>query len=604
MLYTIIIKKLTTLSATNSHVLCGMKSTNFLSIVGFGPRGLFALEQFYLTIAKGNYENFPSTTIFETNRTLGTGKAWGLNQSDSNWSNISDRALEAFPHRPSFIIKDTKFPEFPSYANWLKEVMNHDPSETKDTFQPRKVIGTYLSQRATTLVERLVSMELLTVVNGRITSISKKDDVFTLIIEKGECYRAHHTILALGHLKTQISDQNKSFQEHAREKGIYFSKDCYSKGAENIYASAKAIAIKGLGLSMVDVVRMILDNYKGEFTEKKKSIFLEYKKSNKNLLIVPFSLDGLPLVPKPLGKHIDELFSIDKLRHEKLIKSLKDQVKNKQIKDVSEIIKPIATEVAVVYQSLKNKVLESKTTIKDIVEITLLWLLDPSTKHEIILDTDLPIIKYMMQTCEMAYGATAFTLDFVTGQIWRQLQPDLYQIYSHNLEPKILSELIQLDEKTKRYSYGPPVESVLQLIALEEAGILQLDFVNNPEINLVKNGFQLSFEDKNITLDAMIDAVIPSPNVVEINEPLIKNLRSSKLINQVEEKLGIEVTDDATHVVHDNRIDGLHSIGRNIKGNIYGVDAILECFNEKKISKLSHTLVAGFDHVQDSGIKN
>ena len=574
-----------------------MRSTDFLSIVGFGPRGLFALEQFYTSIAKGNFEKFPSTIIFETNSTLGTGKAWGLKQSDANWSNITDRALKSFPSRPAFIVNETDFPEFPSYINWLKEVMNVELSEVIDTFQPRKVIGTYLSQRATTLVERLISLDLLMVINARVKSIDKKEKIFTLTTEKGSSYNSYHTVLALGHLKTSISDQNKSFQEHSKTPNIYFSEDCYSKGAENIYASAKAFAIKGLGLSMIDIVRMILDNYQGTFTEKTKSIYLNYEKADQDLIIAPFSLDGLPIVPKPLGKYIDDLFSIDQKRYKYLIHNLKDQVKNGQIKSIEEIIKPIAEEIAVVFQSLESKVLDSSTTKSNIAKIIQEWLLDPSIKHDVILDTGLPIIEYMKKTSEMAYGATAFTLDYVTGQIWRQLQPDLYKIYSHQLAPELLSKLIQLDEKTKRYSYGPPVESVLQLIALEEAGILQLDFVNNPEISLVNNGFQLKTGHKEIILDAMIDAIIPSPNMIDINEPLIKDLKAKKLINQVEEKLGIEVKTDATHVINDHKIKGLYSIGRNIKGNLYGVDALLECFNEYKTSEMRNTLVAEYGHL-------
>jgi hypothetical protein len=51
-----------------------------------------------------------------------------------------------------------------------------------------------------------------------------------------------------------------------------------------------------------------------------------------------------------------------------------------------------------------------------------------------------------------------------------------------------MKELIALNQNTKRYSYGPPVESILQLIAMQEAGILLLDFVNDPEITLVDEG--------------------------------------------------------------------------------------------------------------------
>lgn len=561
-----------------------MKLTHFLSIVGFGPRGLFALEQFYERAANEDYDILPKVLIFETNKTLGTGKAWSPTQSESNWINIADRALADFNGRASFIIKDVTFPAFPSYTEWLEDVMDHQLSDVKDTFHPRKVMGAYLAQRANSIVERLISLDLLTLIPERVKAINKNKQSFEITTEKENTYSSQTVVLALGHLRTEISDQNQAFQKHARKDEIYFSNDCYSKKASSIYKKCKSIAIKGLGLSMIDAVRLILANYDGIFTKIKGSIYLKYTITATDLQIVPYSLDGLPSVPKPLGKHIDDHFSIAPSRQEKLIQILNEQIESKQIKSVDEILAPIAAEIAVVYSSLDKKFSEVEISKDDLEKLIIKWLVDPTTKHDHILDTTIPIINYMKKTCEMAVGNSAFSLDYVVGQVWRQLQPKLYNVYSHRLQPEILSELIQVDEKTKRYSYGPPVESILQLIALEAAGVVNLDYVNDPEINSVEKGFELKQNDKAIILNAMIDAIIPAPNVEEISEPLIKQLIDNKLIDQVSDKLGIDVNSAATHLVNDREIDGLYSLGRIIKGNVYGVDAILECFNELKIA--------------------
>jgi len=354
------------------------------------------------------------------------------------------------------------------------------------------------------------------------------------------------------------------------------------------------IAIKGLGLSMIDVVRMILENYKGKFVKRNNSIFLDFVSDLKGLQIVPFSLDGLPMVPKPIGQIVDNHFTVESQRREKLLQILRDQVEQGSIKSIEDILYPIAGEISLVYKKLDNYISDSSFTVEDLTVVIASWLIDPSLQHNHILDTNLPIVDYMKETCEMAYAIKPFSLDYVIGQTWRQLHPDLYNIYSHKIDRDLMAALIQVNEKIKRYSYGPPVESVLQLIVLQEAGILNLEFVNNPDIKLVKDGFALKNKQSKIICAAMIDAIVADPNLVDIEHPIIDCLKAQNLVEQVSKELGIAVDADATHLVNGIKKEGLYSIGRNTKGSIFGVDAILECFNVKKLADWKTQILKDF----------
>ena len=97
-----------------------MEEDCFLSIIGFGPRGLFALEQFYIAIAGLETDVLPKTRIFESNLVLGVGNAWDVTQSHANWTNISDRDLINFPSRPGFAFSHIDFPSFPSWPRCLR----------------------------------------------------------------------------------------------------------------------------------------------------------------------------------------------------------------------------------------------------------------------------------------------------------------------------------------------------------------------------------------------------------------------------------------------------------------------------------------------------
>ncbi|WP_124981041.1 FAD/NAD(P)-binding protein [Nonlabens xiamenensis] len=569
-----------------------MNDTYQLAIVGFGPRGLFALEQFYLVAAQSNHQELPKTLIFEPNDELGVGKAWSVKQPDANWINIADRALDTFPARPAMHIAQMDIPEFPSYLKWLEEVMDHHVSDIKDTYHRRKVMGTYLNQRTHSLLERLETYGCVDIVNQEAVALSKKNQVFTLETAQ-KSYQAIKVVLALGHLPTAMSSQNQKFKKHAQEQDLHFSAHCYSQEALAFYAFAKAISIKGLGLSMIDVVRMVIAHYDGDFELIKGSYHLKYKAREEHPILIPFSLDGLPTVPKPFGHPMDVAYEMLTDRKQVLMEQL-ERLRDDEGTTVKQLVRAIAHEMIKIYSRLDLAHGNSRLDHELMVDLLTEWLMDPSTSHDLILDTSLPITDYIETTCAMAMGTAPPSLDYVAGQIWRQLQPDLYMVFSHKTAPSLMADFIKIDEQTKRYSYGPPVESMLQLLALHQAQILHLDVVNDPNIDLKKDGFKLSQNGSSHTANAMVDAIIPAPDVTEVKSPLIKNLLKDGFAQQVHEKLGFQVDQDATHLVHGRRIEGLYSFGRLAKGSVYGVDAILECFNEKKLKSWREQL--SFDH--------
>ncbi len=576
-----------------------MKKINYhLAIVGFGARGLFALELFYSSLSRKQNPSYSKTIIFESSDSLGTGKAWDPEQPEANLINIADRALDCFQGRPEFTIKDVRFPAFPAYLDWMEQVMGQTVDDQKDTFVPRKVMGAYLSHRAKSIIEPLQSLGLLSIVRERITGIEKTADFFELEAATKEKYQVQQVILAVGHLSTNTSDQNKEFIEHAKKTDTAFIPDPYSGDAAETFKNTTRAAIKGLGLSMIDVVGMIVQHDKGEFNEDPTNTpFLKYSNDDSDLTIVPFSLDGLPIVPKPIGKQIDDLFSLGAEEKNELLKQLANKVHQDHIQEVEDFLRPIASYVVKVYNQLTDRYYDKDLAAAEGQQLIIDWLLDPSISSNYMLDQSLAPVEYMKRCCQMSYGLTGFSLDYVIGQVLRQLQPDLYNILSYStLSPEVMAAFIKVDEQVKRYSFGPPVESVLQLIALEQAGILDLRFVNDPEIELVDQGFKLSKGSNHIICDSMTDAVLSSPDAKEIDDVLIRTIINKPLAQQFHEELGVAVARDHTILLGSVKVDGLYLMDRNAKGSVYGVDAVLECFNEFKMTPMIASIVKAVDH--------
>ncbi|GAK93943.1 hypothetical protein JCM19298_1280 [Nonlabens ulvanivorans] len=332
-----------------------------------------------------------------------------------------------------------------------------------------------------------------------------------------------------------------------------------------------------MGLSMIDIVHLCIARLKGEFKTSNQEPFLSYEhNSNVDLKIYPFSLDGLPVIPKPLGKKVDQHFAVEKEVIDNLKKKLQTLQESPQHLKIENLLAPPIVEVIqIIYEQL-----DYDDTNTDIHSLILDWLMGEKVDSTLWLDTDLETVDYLKQACLMACGSIPFTLDYTIGQVWRQLQPTLYSIFTHSdLTPDLQSEFIKIDELTKRYSYGPPVERVLQLIALSECGILDFSLVSDPTIIENKNGWVLKNKSIEKEVHAMVNGVLASADLKNIKDPLIKGMFNTNCLESFHKELGIKTSSQARVLTEKDTALEISVLGRNAKGSVYGVDAILECFS-------------------------
>ena len=184
----------------------------------------------------------------------------------------------------------------------------------------------------------------------------------------------------------------------------------------------------------------------------------------------------------------------------------------------------------------------------------------------------------------MALDKKPISLDYCIGQVWRHCQPTLYKSLSHaNLDNEIIETIIALDERIKRFSYGPPIESLQQIIALVDANVLSLDFVNDPDIDLIDSGWKLTNkEGKSITTTTMINSVLDAPKLIDVNASIIKSLLHNDFVEPIHSDLGINTHTNGYVVTEDGKKDiPIAILGRLAKGSVIGVDAILECFGSR-----------------------
>ena len=562
-----------------------MTNQRTLAIIGTGPRGGYALENLIQELIKANSLSNIHILLFEETGLFGNGQVYKTDQVSSNWININERILN-LEKRETIDIDKIKIPAFPSYHEWIDKDFNKITNTEADTYPPRAQVGEYLKQRFQTLANPLLTANIISLVKEKVTEVETASKI-VLKTNSNTYKNIYEVLLTIGHQPTFTSKQIKEWEAFASGKSnINLFQSPYPiaqfLNCDNITHKSK-IGVRGFGLAMIDVVRGIANKF-GDFiitdeNTKACSYKTDYKITD---LFIPFSLDGLPPAPKPLNAEIDNWFKPTK----KQISDFEDIIKNTSTQKKAEsplfLIQAIAPIVAKIYQKLPQHYLPELPK-KDIETITEKWLLDQTYQHPTIIPQQQPADQSMQNFVGMATGKKAISLDFCIGQVWRHCQPSIYDKLSFNsCSDKVFSEIIKLDESTKRYSYGPPVESVQQMLALHEAGVMTLDFVNNPEFELTNNGWKMLVNQKAKTVDIMIDSVLDAPKINAVNSPIIKNMLTNDLIEAVHDELGV-ATDENAYIISNNSNNkpSIALLGRLAKGTVIGVDAILECFGTR-----------------------
>lgn len=565
-------------------------TTYHIAIIGAGPRGLSGLEQLCLQYSGLNTTqtsylgpDHVHLTLFNDKETLGPGTPWEIDQTPHNWLNISDRALENLEGRVAMHWRDLHIPSFPSYIDWCDKHDYRTYTNARDYFPSRSQMGQYLKARFKSIALPLKDYGVLKVITQKVIEVKTERNFLSIKTTSGQIDTLfHESVLTIGHQPTTDSPQIKKWKAHSKTTAAILIDNCYRKDLRSTIGSA--IGIRGMGLAMIDVVRLLAHTNHNYFTSASPvGPFLKYHIKNRSFEhIVLFSLDGFPPAPKPVGKRIDRKFAPSKKQRKafkKEIKSHLDYASGQHSPNF--LVEAFAKIAAAIYQSLSNEVgytFDQETQLQEVIKDQ---VNNKNFKHEACINRSLPKIDYLKRLCLMAFGKAPFSLDYVVGQVWRHLQPDMYRLFAHTgLPDATMDKIVAIDEGTKAYSYGPPVKSVLQLIAMMESGILRLDVSSNPDIKTIPQGWQLSNSTTTYKVDTMINTVLDKPKLEAITAPILTNLLKDDVICPVSSDLGVATKANALIESKDASFTaGLAMLGRNCKGSVLGVDAILECFS-------------------------
>ncbi|MDY6859780.1 MAG: FAD/NAD(P)-binding protein [Pseudomonadota bacterium] len=527
-------------------------TTRRIAIIGFGPRGLGALEAL-VRCARRSCASF-SVDIFDPEAWPAAGPNFSPDEPEVCLLNLPLRIIDLPPPTGQGIA------DFPEWAG--------AEGEEPEAYLPRARLGAYLNARFSSLLASLPAGVTVSLDQRRIDAATRKDGAWRLESETAYFGPYDDVLLSLGQPQTRRDEQMVSWETHAGKHRLDIL-PAYPGRAVVEAASGwqgKVVAIRGLGLSAIDVVRMLTIGLGGRFQDG------SYVPSGREPgTIAPFSLDGHAPAPKPETAAIDARFEPSKGECEAFRAALVAALS-------SDADEPLAVLTDALIAPARRILTETGAFRRaDEVEN---WLV--AERKEPGSQEARSTVEAIKGNIAEAEGRVAPSPGYVIGQLWRKWQPLLREIYdSAQAAAETAEAIVKFDEGLKRYSYGAPVDTLYQLLALIDVGLVYPCATADPDITLSPQGWRLQSEGRSVVAQVMVDSVLPPPVLEMVSEPLLTGLREQNMLSPLKGGLGVRCAPDGAVIREDGeRMPGLWLAGRLASGCTIANDSIHDCFAE------------------------
>lgn len=522
-----------------------------IAIIGAGPRGLGAIESLVAKLAER--ETPLELTTFDDLQLAGAGPNFDPSQTPHCILNIPLREVDIPPALPL---------PCGDFTDWQKQNGLTDA----DRFPPRAELGAYLMARFRNVTEINGIQIKLTTHKSKATHLRRHEGAWHVETNTASHGPFDEVLLIPGQPQTPPDDQWAAWQAHAstgkaRAMNAYPDRQLLAAAKD---WSGKNIGIRGLGLSTFDVLRVLTLGLGGRFENG-----CYHRSGAEPARIFAFSLNGQPPFPKPKDAALDALFDLRDQEIEQFQSAVKTATEQKP-KSALETI------CAALVQPTERIGVEMGADWGR-AEISA-WL---ETERKSAGDQEtLAPEQTLKHGINMALGASPPTPGYVIGQIWRKVQNQLRANFNGlQMEPDTAQAIVGFDEGLKRYSYGPPLRSAQELLAMLACNLVSLCVVDDPDIKSIQDGWHLQEDDAEAKVSVMIDAVLPPPKLAAISDPLLVQLKSDGLIQEFYDGSGAQTRPNGQVVGTEGTPQtGLCLLGRLALGSVIAADSIHDCF--------------------------
>ncbi|ONI90995.1 hypothetical protein ALI144C_01850 [Actinosynnema sp. ALI-1.44] len=259
-----------------------------MALVGVGPRGLSVLERLLIRLRSSPYRG--EVTVWAVDPVEhGSGRVWRTGQPW--WLTMNATGAEVTVRSPDSDVPGGGLVEWSNQAGWPHETVG--PVD----YPPRRVYGAYLKDTFDRMRASAPRNVRVRPVLGEVTEVTRMDGRYLLTVDTlGTPLRVDKVVLATGHGAQQLSDEQRRLADHGEDR--YLAESIAADMPLDAVAPSASVAIRGLGLSFYDIVRSLSIGRGGRFV-RDQSGRLAYRPSGAEPRITAGSRSGVPFLARP-----------------------------------------------------------------------------------------------------------------------------------------------------------------------------------------------------------------------------------------------------------------------------------------------------------------
>ncbi|MFD8600255.1 FAD/NAD(P)-binding protein [Kitasatospora sp. NPDC059646] len=548
-------------------------STSAVAVVGAGPRGLSVLERLCARERKCASAGRVTVHVVDPYRP-GPGMVWRTDQSRELLMNTV--ASQVTVYSDASVNLTGPIEEGPSLYDWAREVAagaipapGDEPvlAEARrlgpDSYPSRSFYGQYLEWVFARLVAEAPDHLELRVHASRAVALDDDGDQGRQVLLLADGTRLDGldaVVLAQGHLPTRPSAEESRLAAFAAEHGLAYLRSANPADTDHHRIPAgEAVGLRGLGLNYFDYQAVLTVGRGGRF--ERTDAGLVYHPSGREPRIVAGSRRGIPYHARgenekgAYGRYQPRLLTARKAAE---LRELAAQ--GRWIRFGADLWPLIATEVESVYYAA---LLAGRPGVEEFTDRYLAAAHDPAAKQELLDAADVaPADRWDWDRLAEPYGDRVFA-SAAEYRDWllAHLRQDVAEARAGNVSGPLKAALDVLrdlrneirlavdhsglegtshrDELEGWYtplnaflSIGPPVSRIEELIALIEAGVVE---ITGPGMTVTADADGSAFEigSRRIPgarhrVGTLIEARLPETDLRRTDDPLLRHLLTTR----------------------------------------------------------------------------
>lgn len=561
------------------------KTDAHVAIVGAGPRGTSTLERLFASAKDFLTPGSRLTVHIVDPSPPGAGRVWRTDQSQQLLMNTVSSQITLYTDKS--VTVDGPIIPGPSLHEWGVK-FGGMPELGPDEYPTRAFYGRYLAWVFNETVRNApegIEVEVHAARAVRLDDGPGGSQVLTLS-NGGAIYGLSAVMLALGHLPLLKSPEELQLATHAARQGLRYIEPSNPADVElSAIAPGEPVFLRGLGLNFFDYMALLTMGRGGRFSKNVVTGRLQYHPSGSEPRMFAGSRRGIPYQSRGAnekgvdGRHWPLLLTED------VIAGFRKRAEAGSPPDfLAEVWPLVAKEVETVYYGLWLK-REGKQTA-GFQERYLAAPYGSQQETEILDEFGVPAEKrWSWDRISRPQGKRAFgsadewrdwlisylredAEEAALGNVNGPLKAALDLLRDLRNEVRLVVDHAGLGGESRRnhldgwytpfnafLSIGPPQQRIEQMVALMEAGVLEV-LGPRPEVRNAQGGWLVRsplVPGENLRVTTLIEARLPEPNLARTADGLLSHLlRTNQCRSHTLDGYdtgGLDVTQSPYHII-------------------------------------------------------